>query len=152
MRKLQSLLYDILPPTTAITDDAIDLQKLPANEHFFCRCSKFNGNKFVTETQIVLGVSVVNAHVAFASTNKTASFEWRGNSFLPGADAPHFKCVLGRYVSSTELSDLSEGADSVGGQLRGDKECPFSGVTNSGIAWRKVPESGVWCVGGAVSV
>ena len=29
----------------------------------------------------------------------------------------------------------------VGGQLRGDKECPFSGVTSSGRVWRKVPES-----------
>ena len=37
--------------------------------------------------------------------------------------------------------DLWEGADSVGGQLHGDKECPFSGVTNSGRVWRKVPES-----------
>ena len=36
---------------------------------------------------------------------------------------------------------LSEGADRVGGQLRGDKECPFSGVTKSGRVWRKVPES-----------
>ena len=37
--------------------------------------------------------------------------------------------------------NLSEGADHVGGQLRGDKECPFSGVTSSGRVWRKVPES-----------
>ena len=29
----------------------------------------------------------------------------------------------------------------MGGQLRGDKECPFSGVTRSGRVWRKVPES-----------
>ena len=29
----------------------------------------------------------------------------------------------------------------VSGQLRGDKECPISGQTNSGIAWREVPES-----------
>ena len=36
---------------------------------------------------------------------------------------------------------LTEGADRVGGQLRGDKECPFSGVTKSGGVWRKVPES-----------
>ena len=28
--------------------------------------------------------------------------------------------------------NLSEGADCVGGQLRGDKECPFNGVTKSG--------------------
>ena len=37
---------------------------------------------------------------------------------------------------------LSEGADRVGGQLRGDKECPFSGVTKSGRVSRKAPESG----------
>ena len=29
----------------------------------------------------------------------------------------------------------------VGGQLRGDRECPFSGGTSSGRVWRKVPES-----------
>ena len=29
----------------------------------------------------------------------------------------------------------------INGQLRGDKECPFSGVTKSGRVWRKVPES-----------
>ena len=34
-----------------------------------------------------------------------------------------------------------EGADRVGGQLRGDKECPFNGVTKSGSVWRKAPES-----------
>ena len=39
--------------------------------------------------------------------------------------------------------NLSEGADRVAGQLRGDKECPFSGVTKSGRVWRtEVPESG----------
>ena len=30
----------------------------------------------------------------------------------------------------------------MGGQTRGDKECPFSGVTSCGRVWRKVPESG----------
>ena len=29
----------------------------------------------------------------------------------------------------------------IGGQLRGGKECPFSGVTKSGRIWRKVPKS-----------
>ena len=38
------------------------------------------------------------------------------------------------------LPNLSEGADRVAGQLRGDKECPFSGVTKSGRVWRKVSE------------
>ena len=36
---------------------------------------------------------------------------------------------------------LSEGTDRVGGQLRGDKECPFSGVTKSGRVGRKVGSS-----------
>ena len=38
---------------------------------------------------------------------------------------------------------LSEGADRVAGQVRGDKEYPFSGVTKSGRVWRKVPEGDV---------
>ena len=41
---------------------------------------------------------------------------------------------------------VGKGPDSVGRQLHGDKECPFSGVTNSGRVWRKVPESGAWSV------
>ena len=45
------------------------------------------------------------------------------------------------YVSALVLgcfySHISEGA----GQLRGDKEYPFSGVTKSGRVWRGVPES-----------
>ena len=60
-----------------------------------------------------------------------------------------FTWVLGQYVTSTVLSvpKSLEGADRVGGQLRGDKECPFSGVTNSGRVWRNVPESDVRSVG-----
>ena len=44
-----------------------------------------------------------------------------------------------------QYPNLSEGVDRVGGQLRGDKECPFSGVTKSGRVWRKVPKSGALC-------
>ena len=44
-------------------------------------------------------------------------------------------------MESDQYPNLSEGADRVAGQLRGDKECPFSGVTKSGRVWRKVPES-----------
>ena len=54
------------------------------------------------------------------------------------------RTMIERYVASTvliEYPSISEGAGSVGGQLRGDKECPFSGVTKSGTVWRKVPES-----------
>ena len=51
------------------------------------------------------------------------------------------------YVGAYQYPNLSEGADRVGGQLRGDKECPFSGVTKSGRVWRKVPESDARSVG-----
>ena len=44
---------------------------------------------------------------------------------------------------SYQYQNLSEGADRVNGQLRGDKEWPFGGVTKSGRVWRKVPESDV---------
>ena len=50
-----------------------------------------------------------------------------------------------------QYPNLSEGADRVGGQLRGDKECPSSGVTKSGRVWRKVPESGARSVDKRVS-
>ena len=43
---------------------------------------------------------------------------------------------------SYQYPNLSEGGDRVAaGQLRGDKEYPFSDVTKSGRVWRKVPES-----------
>ena len=42
---------------------------------------------------------------------------------------------------SYQYPNLSEGADRVGEQLRGDRERPFSDVTKSGRVWRKVPES-----------
>ena len=53
---------------------------------------------------------------------------------------------------SYQYPKLSEGADRVCGQLRGDKECPFSGVTKSGRVWRKVPESEAQSVGQAFTL
>ena len=79
---------------------------------------------------------------------KPESFESRRTLFiLPGVDASHvyvrawaLGCFHRLIVSSRKLS---EGAGRVGGQMRrGDKECPFSGVTKSGRVCRKVPESG----------
>ena len=64
-------------------------------------------------------------------------------------DAPHVyvrALALGCIPQSYQYPNLSEGADRVGGQLRGDKECPFSGVTKSGRVWRKVSESGALSV------
>ena len=51
-----------------------------------------------------------------------------------------FTCVLCARLL-LQYPNLSEGADRIAGQLREDKECPFSGVTKSGRVWRKVPES-----------
>ena len=51
-------------------------------------------------------------------------------------------CLGARLLpQSYQYLNLSEGADRVGGQLCGYKECPFSGITKSGRVWRKVPES-----------
>ena len=54
-----------------------------------------------------------------------------------------FTCVFGARLlpQSYQYPNLSVGADRVAGQLRGDKECLFSGVTKSGRVWRMVPES-----------
>ena len=46
---------------------------------------------------------------------------------------------------SYQYPNLSEGADSVGGQTPRDEEfCPFCGETNHGWVWRKVPEGETW--------
>ena len=72
-------------------------------------------------------------------------------SFLPGVDASHVYVrawALGCFHSHITTQTFWEGADRVAGQLRGDKECPFSDVTKSGRVWRKVPESGARSVVG----
>ena len=75
---------------------------------------------------------------------KRKSFESRRNSsFARGGCASSLRACLGArlLLQSCQYPNLSEGADRVGGQLRGVKECPFSGVTKSGRGWRKLPES-----------
>ena len=80
---------------------------------------------------------------------KPKPFESRRNFFfLPGMDASRVYVrawALGCFHS--QYPNLSEGA----GQLRGDKECPFSGVTKSGRVWRKVSESDARSVPTAIS-
>ena len=76
---------------------------------------------------------------------KPQSFESRRrhSSFTRGGCASYLRACFGARLlpQSYQYSNLSDGADRVGGQLRRDKECPFSGVTKSGRVWRKVPES-----------
>ena len=66
--------------------------------------------------------------------------------FLPWVDAPRVYVsawTLCSFHSLISTPNLSEGANSVGGQLRGDKECPYSGVTKpilsmAGAAYKHV--------------
>ena len=78
---------------------------------------------------------------------KPKSFESRQNFFsffftMGGCVSCLRACLGVRLLPQPyQYQNLSEGADRVGGQLRGDKECPFSGVTESGRVWRKMPKS-----------
>ena len=49
-------------------------------------------------------------------------------------------------VFALQAKSLSEGAYSVGGQLLGDKDSLFHGVTSSGRVCRMVPEGDAWSV------
>jgi len=83
---------------------------------------------------------------------KPKLFELRWNFFFTQGGCVSCLCAcLGARLlpQSYQYPNLSEGADCIGGQLGGDKECPFtsfSGATKSGRVWRKVPESDAWCV------
>ena len=83
---------------------------------------------------------------------KPKSFESRQNSFFfftQGGCASCLRACLGArsLPQSYQYPNLSEGADRVDGQLRGNKECPFGDVTKSGRVRRKVPESDAGSVG-----
>ena len=82
---------------------------------------------------------------------KPKSFESDGTLlffFTRGGCASCLRACLGARLlpQSYQYPNLSGSADRVGGQLRGHKECPFSGVTKSGRVWRKVSESGAGSV------
>ena len=66
---------------------------------------------------------------------KPKSFESRQNSlfFTRGRCISCLRGCLGTRLlpQSYQYPNLSEGTDCVGGQLCGDNECPFSGVTKS---------------------
>ena len=91
-------------------------------------------------------MSFIAANKVYTSTNKTTIVLIQTELFsLPGVDASHV------YVRALALgcfySHISTGTFRRIGQLRGDKERPFSGVTKSGRVWRKVPESDARSVG-----
>ena len=67
--KLQALVYDILPSTTAVFSYAIWSRKLSANEQFFVGAQTVVS--VLQTTQIKQGVSVIAADKVYTSTNKT---------------------------------------------------------------------------------
>ena len=68
-RKLQTLVYDILPSTTAVFSYAIGFTKLSANEQFFVVAQTVVS--LLQTTQIKQGVSFIAANKVCTSTNKT---------------------------------------------------------------------------------
>ena len=141
--KLQALVYDILPSTTAVFSYATGSRKLSANEQFFVGAQTVVSLLQTTQikTRRVIYSRQHSLHQHKYNHNR---FESRQNSFFhSGVDASHAYVrawALGCF-QSYQYPNLSDGAGRVAGQLRGDKECPFSGVTKSGRVWRKVPES-----------
>ena len=83
--KLQALVYDILPSTTAIGS-----RKQSANEQFFVGAQTVVS--LLQTTQLKQGGSFIAANKVYTSTKliKPQSFESRRNSFsLPRVDASH---------------------------------------------------------------
>ena len=67
--KLQALVYDILPSTTAVFSYTIGSRKLPANEQFFVGAQTVVS--LLQTTLIISDVCFITYHVAYASLNKT---------------------------------------------------------------------------------
>ena len=104
-------------------------------------CFRFSANwQFFIGAQIVLGLQhtsnctkcfFFNCHIAYAIANKR-KIVWIETELIV------YRCVAFAVLLSPKIL---ENAESVGGQMRRDKDYPFSGVTSSGKIWRKVPES-----------
>ena len=67
--KLQALVYDILPSTTAVFSYTIGSRKLSANEQFFGGAQTVVS--LLQTTQIKQGVPFIAANKVYTSTNKT---------------------------------------------------------------------------------
>ena len=67
--KLQALVYDILPATTAVFSYAIGSRKLSANKQFFVGVQTVVS--LLQTTQLISDVCFITDHVAYASSNQT---------------------------------------------------------------------------------
>ena len=68
--KLQALVYDILPSTTAVISYVIVSSKLSANEQFFVGVQTVVS--LLQTTPKKQGVSIIAANIVYTNTNKTA--------------------------------------------------------------------------------
>ena len=68
--KLQAVVYDILPSTTAVFSYAMESAKLSANEQFFVGVQTVVS--LLQTTQIKEGVSFIAANKVYTSANKTS--------------------------------------------------------------------------------
>ena len=141
--KLQALVYNTLPPTTAIIGYAIGLEKLPANDIF----SLMLEWQEVCNSHPKLIRHLFYNHPCYFREHTQKKNESRGNSFLLPEESWLCACLdavlLPQSYLCYQYPNLWARADNVGGQLRGDKDCSFGGVSISGRVWRKVPESEV---------
>ena len=116
-QKLQALVYDILPSTTAVFSYALGSWKLSANEQFFVGAQ--TEVILLQTTQIISDVCFITDHVAYTSSDKTKII-WIGTELflLPGVDAPHhvrawaLGCFHGLISTRTFRRALTESVDS----------------------------------------
>ena len=92
--KLQALVYDILPSTTAVFSYATGSRKLSANEQFFVGAQTVV--RLLQTTQTVSDVCFITDHVAYTSRNKPQTV-WIETDLFLGWMRLMFMCVLGRY-------------------------------------------------------
>ena len=146
--KLRTLVYDILPSTTAVFSYTIGSRKQSANEQLFVGAQTVVC--LLQTIQIISYVCFIYMTILLMPAQiKPKSPELRQYSFFVclfftwGGCVSCLRACLGARLltQSYQYSNLSEGTDRIGGQLRGHKECPFSGVTKSGRVWRNLPES-----------
>ena len=95
--KLQALVYDIFPSTTAVFSYVIGSWKLSANEQFFVGAQTVVS--LLQTTEIKQGVSFTAANKVYTSTYKN-TIVWIETElllfFYPGWMRLMFTCVLGR--------------------------------------------------------
>ena len=93
--KLQALVYDILPSTTAVFSYAIGPRKLSANEQFFVGAQTVV--RLLQTTQIISDVCFITMFLGQLKKTQLKLFESRRNSlFYLGWMRLMFTCVLGR--------------------------------------------------------